>query len=71
MQLIVNIIEINAYASVHQGCNQYKQFMVDILLNMVATVVSILSMDDQLHWKLNHVFVLPNVYSKVFQLDIQ
>lgn len=32
--------------------------MVDILLNMVATVVSILSMEDQLHWKLNHVFVL-------------
>lgn len=69
MQLIVNIVEINAYASVHQGYNQYEQLMVDILLNMVATVVSILSMEDQLHWKLNHVFVLPNVYSKVSQLD--
>ena len=45
--------------------------MVDILLNMVATLVSILSMDDQLHWKLNQIFVLPNVYSKVFQLDTQ
>lgn len=69
MHLTVNITEINVYARVHQGCNQYKQVMVDILLNMVATGVNILSIGHQLHWKLNHVFVLPNVYSKVFQLD--
>lgn len=41
---------VNANTSVHQGYNQYNlQDTVDILLNMILTIVNILSIDDQHH----------------------
>lgn len=56
-----------ANASLYQGYNQYNlQVTVDILLNMILTIVNILSIDDQHHWKLDYTFILQNIHSKEF-----